>query len=163
MTRITTAVKRRLARVERRHEQFRREPARSVGYPLVRYDASVRIAGAGALHTAITEATGLHPTYVHLAGELASRRTGRRYLEDMWRLQSPLPETERPAVHVDWLLATFAPHADYFRTVIPQAAWADLCLGALSEMHFPLIWNGRSGAELASLLGLDTTFNFTCV
>lgn len=162
MTRLTTAAKRRLARVDRRHALYRSAPVRRMGFPLFYYDASVRIGGAGHLHPAIAEQTGLQPSRAHLAGDMVSKRSGRTYKEDIWILQSPLPDSASLDAHVAWLLTALSPHAHYLATVIEQAAWADLCLGCRSEVSYPLITAGPTATTLVSMLKLRLAFNFTC-
>ena len=83
-----------------------------------KYNASLRIAGVGHLHRAITERTGISPTHIALAGDRPFRSSNRPLVEDLWMLDSPLDRASRWDFHLRWLWEQVGPHAEYFRFVI---------------------------------------------
>lgn len=163
MSHLRASLKRKLRRIHKRQEIFSTKKLERHTSPFYRYDASIRIGGAGSFHAQIGAVTGLVPKIVRLAGE--PRFPNSKYLakEDLWVLDSPLDDTLPLDDHADWLLATMTPHAALFKEVIAHAAWADLCLGCLSEVPYPMIGAGKSSTELIKLFDLELMFNFSCV
>ncbi|NHZ33078.1 DUF4279 domain-containing protein [Massilia rubra] len=163
MSHVRASLKRKMSRIHKRQETFSTKKLERHTSPFFEYDAALRIGGAGKFHEQIGEVTGLEPKIARLAGQ--PRRPGSTFLakEDIWVLASPLDETLPLEDHVDWLLQALAPHAGFLKEVIAQAAWADLCLGCLSEVPYPMIRAGKSSTELIKLLDLELMFNFTCV
>ena len=125
------------------------------------YNVSLRIAGVGHLHRSIMERTGISPTHVHLAGDRAFRTSKRLLTEDLWMLDSPLKRRDHWDFHLQWLWEQVKPHADYFKSVLSCAAWADVCLGCLSSCAWPVLEAHRSGLEIVRQLPLSISFNFT--
>jgi uncharacterized protein DUF4279 len=125
------------------------------------YNASLRIAGVGHLHGAITERTGISPTHIAFAGDRPFRSSDRLLVEDLWMLDSPLDRASHWDFHLRWLWEQVGPHAEYFRFVIGQAAWADVCLGCLSSCAWPVLEAHRSGLDIVRELPVSVSFNFT--
>jgi hypothetical protein len=162
MARVSTAIKRKLTRIQKRHERVsstRRYPVRSSVY---QFDASIRIAGVGAYHEAIFLTTGLLASQSHLAGDRVSSRLSFVRQEDFWQLASPLSRDSPIDEHINWLLDAVSPHEAFFAKIVEKAAWADLCLGCLSNIPYPMIVTDRSATRLVKMLNLSLAFNFTC-
>jgi hypothetical protein len=162
MARISTATKRKLTRIQKRHERvssIRRYPVTS---PFFQFDASIRIGGAGAYHEEIFLATGLSASKSHLAGDRVSSRSSAVRKEDLWILASPLSRNSPIDEHISWLLGAVSPHEAFFAQIVEKAAWADLCLGCLSDIPYPMIVTDISATGLVKMLNLSMTFNFTC-
>ncbi len=155
-------MKRKLARVRKRQEALASEKSFRVTSPFFEFDASIRIGGAGKFHHEITEKTGICPTRSHLAGDPVSQRSTAVRKEDIWILTSPLDGARPIEEHIDWLLDAVSPHADYLSAITRDAAWADLMLGCLSDIPYPVIATGQSATELIKQLNLTVSFNFTC-
>ena len=149
------------ARSKRQLEAAVQAPARNSRF--FRFDASIRIAGIGAWHDNITQVTGIVPTDIVRKGDMRSRFSNRLgvWPEDLWRLQSPLPEYATLDLHIQWLWHTIAPHRDYFEGLISQASWADLTLGCLSESIYPFFTVNADALEITRALSLGLSFNFT--
>lgn len=162
MTRIRTSMKRKLKRIRKRHGKVSSRKFQNITSPFFWFDASIRIGGAGKYHDAILEKTGLSPTSSHLAGDRISARSSGIRKEDIWILSSPLNETEPIDQHIEWLLSTVGPHCAFLSEVIENSTWADLCLGCLSDIPYPIIATGTSATELVKRLNLALSFNFTC-
>ncbi len=163
MPRISTFALRRLPQLRRRNQKAIREPQRSRSTYPFRYDASIRISGAGAQHEPITQVTGLVPSHSHRKGDVCSRRTLRLYQNDLWMLSSPLGETASIDQHCQWLWETIRPHKAYFEKLIAGASPADICIGCLSESIFPFLEVDAASLTIMRELKLGLTFNFTCV
>jgi len=116
----------------------------------------------GRHHDAITARTGLIPSKTYLAGEKISPHSDQVRKADLWILCSPLSRALPLEDHIDWLLAAVTPHTAYLEDVIGHAEWADLCLGCLSDIPYPLIAAGKSATDLIKKLNLQVSFNFTC-
>ena len=162
MARIYTSMKRKLKRIRKRHDLVSSKKFQRVSSPIFWFDASIRIGGAGKYHDAIYANTGLSPTKSHLAGDRVSIRSSTIRKEDIWIFSSPLDENESIDQHIDWLLNAIAPHVEFLSEVVKNAAWADLCLGCLSDIPYPMISTGTSATELIKKLNLALSFNFTC-
>ena len=163
MLRISTFAQRRLPQLRRRSQTERHSPQHSRSTYPFRYDASIRITGAGHEHAKITRVSGLVPTHSHLKGEVRSRLNQRRYPDDLWMLSSPLGETATIGQHCGWLWDAIGPNREYFETVIAEASSADICLGCLSESIYPFLEVDASSLTILRELKLGLTFNFTCV
>lgn len=161
MARISTSVRRRLERGRRRQEKILGNPSYQGRPRFYSFDASLRIAGVGLHHDAISLKTGILPTRTTRKGE---RRTGGKlWSEDVWLLASPLGEDASLDEHVQWLWDTVAPHQDDFREVIFQSASADIVLGCFSESPYPYFTVKNESLRLLMNLGMGVSFNFTCV
>lgn len=164
MARISTATRRRLDRLKRRHEKIVRTPTYRGRRFLYEFDASLRLIGVGVHHEAITQKTGLTPTYTHRKGEQRSTRSVRKpWQEDMWRLQSPLGPDASLDEHLGWLCGAIEPHRDYFRELIAECSKADIILGCLSESPYPFLTVDAESLRLLREMKLGISFNFTCV
>ncbi|MCE3603469.1 DUF4279 domain-containing protein [Massilia sp. P8910] len=163
MSHVRASLKRKLSRLHKRHERVSMEKRERHTSPFFQYDAAFRLFGAGTLHDEINAVTGLVPTQLGLAGQPRHSLSKRINKHDLWVLASPLGDNLPLDDHVDWLLETLTPHADFLRRVIAQADWADLCLGCLSEVPYPMIATGKSTTELIKRFDLKLMFNFTCV
>ncbi|WP_167086081.1 DUF4279 domain-containing protein [Massilia frigida] len=163
MAHVRASLKRKLSRIHKREERVSMEKWERHTSRYFRYDAALRIFGAGKLHDEINAVTGLVPTMLRLAGQPRYPRSERLNKHDLWLLSSPLDRSLPLDDHVDWLLETLTPHADFLRGVIAQADSADLCLGCLSEVPYPMIATGKSTTELIKRFDLKLMFNFTCV
>ena len=159
---MRTSRRRKLKRISKRHAKISARKFYRVVSPLYKFDAAIRIGGAGKHHDAIGASTGLIATRTHLAGEKISRFLERTWSEDFWSLSSPLDRSLPLDDHVRWLLCSVTPHIEYLNSVIKEAAWADLCLGCLSDSPYPLITVDSSATELIKKLNLQISFNFTC-
>ena len=153
-------------RIQRAHRKRQREatvqaPVRNSRF--FRFDASIRIAGVGAWHDNISQVTGINPTRTARKGEARSRHSARLgvWTEDLWILQSPLPEDAPLDAHIQWLWRTIEPHRSYFEALIAQASWADLCLVCLSESIYPFFTVNADALEITRALPLGLSFNFT--
>ena len=161
MTRISTTTHRRLQRLRRRQRRLiRYGTARRSSLPF-RFDASLRISGAGPQHEAITLNTGISPSFTHLKGEF--RFGNKRWEEDLWVLQSPLGEGASLEEHLDWLWTTISPYKAYFKDLIAVASSASVVLGCLSESPYPFFSVGDGSMKIVRELELGCAFNFTCV
>lgn len=162
MTRISTATKRKLNRIRRRHElvsSTRRFPVTS---PFFQFDAAIRIAGVGMCHESILSTTGISPSRSYLAGDKVSARSSAVRKEDLWILTSPLSRDHPIEEHISWLLETVSPHMAFFARLVEKSTWADLCLGCLSDIPYPMIVTDKSATQLVKMLNLSLSFNFTC-
>ncbi|WP_338845695.1 DUF4279 domain-containing protein [Massilia sp. W12] len=162
MARVQTIALRRMERLRRRKEKKQTGRIYCRSSLVFRFDASLRIGGAGAHHAEISRRTGLQATKALLKGHPVRPNSKRICQEDIWILSSPLSEYAAPGEHLAWLWEAVAPHIDYFSELIPQAAWADICIGCLSESPFPLISIDPSSLELMRRLKIGVSFNFTC-
>lgn len=162
MARISTAMKRKLGRIQKRQETLASQKSYRVTSPFFLFDASIRIGGAGKFHNEITKNTGLSPIRSHLSGDRVSQRSTAVRNEDIWIFTSPLERTRPIEEHIDWLLNAVSPHVDYLSGITKNAAWADLMLGCLSDIPYPVIATGQSATELIRQLNLTVSFNFTC-
>ncbi|MEW6022789.1 MAG: DUF4279 domain-containing protein [Pseudomonadota bacterium] len=162
MTRLSTAKKRTLTRIQKRTERVLSTRSHPVRSPFFRFDASIRIGGAGKYHESIFLATGLSASRSHLVGDRVSPRSLAVRKEDLWSLASPLEGSRPIDEHINWLLDVVSPHQAFFAQVVEEAAWADLCLGCLSDIPYPLIVTDVSATKLIKMLNLTLTFNFTC-
>lgn len=149
------------ARRKREHETNEKEPLRNQRF--FRFDASIRIAGVGIWHDNITQVTGITPSCTSRKGEARSRHNSRLgvWTEDLWVLQSPLPEDAPLDTHIQWLWRAIEPHCSYFEALLEQATWADLCLGCLSESIYPFFSVNADALEITRALPLGLSFNFT--
>ena len=111
MAQISTAVRKRLKRGMRRREQILVKPSHVGKSRLYHFDASLRVAGIGEHHEAISERTGIAPTCAHRKGE--TRFAQKRWLEDIWILKSPLGASASLDQHIEWLWNAVAPHRAY--------------------------------------------------
>ena len=159
---MRTSTKRKIRRISKRHAEISSQKFQRVVSAFFEFDASIRIAGVGKYHDEILASTGLAPTRAHLAGEKVSIHSKQLRKEDIWILSSPLARTLPLDDHIDWLLDSVAPHIGYLESVIKNATWADLCLGCLSDIPYPMIAAGDSATELIKKLNLQISFNFTC-
>ncbi|MDH4447977.1 MAG: DUF4279 domain-containing protein [Acidovorax sp.] len=161
MARTSTSVRRRLERGRRRQEKILGNPSYQGRPCFYSFDASLRIAGVGLHHDAISLKTGILPTRTTRKGE---RRTGeKRWSEDVWLLASPLRGDVSLDAHVQWLWDTVAPHQDYFREVISESTSADVVLGCFSESPYPYFTVKSESLRRLMNLGVGVSFNFTCV
>jgi len=160
MTRLSTATKRKLARIRKRHERISSTRTYPVISPNFRFDASIRIGGAGSYHESIFLATGLTPSTSYLAGDKVSPRSSKVRKEDLWILASPLSGNLPIDEHIDWLLDAVSPHEAFLRQILEKAVWADLCLGCLTDSPYPMIVTDRS-TRLLKMFNLSLSFNFT--
>jgi hypothetical protein len=76
-------------------------------------------------------------------------------------LDSPLGRSEQWDQHLKWLWAQIKPHTEYVKTVLACAAWADVCLGCLSNCRWPVLEARSDGLEIVRQLPLSISFNFT--
>lgn len=159
---MRTSKKRKLQRISKRHARISTRKFYRVTSPCFEFDASIRIGGAGKFHDEILLRTGLAPTRTHLTGDKVSSFSERLRKEDIWILSSPLDRALPLDDHIGWLLEAVAPHIGYLNGVFKEAAWADLCLGCLSDSPYPMIAAGDSATELIKKLNLQISFNFTC-
>lgn len=162
MTRINTATKRKLTRIQKRHERVSSSRPYPVTSPFFQFDASIRIGGVGSYHEAIFLTTGLSASKSHLAGDRVSTRSSAVRKEDLWTLASPLSRNSPIDEHINWLLAAVSSHEAFFAQIVEKAAWADLCLGCLSDIPYPMIVTDISATKLVKMLNLSLSFNFTC-
>ena len=161
MARISTSVRRRLERGRRRQAKILGNPSYQGRPRLYSFDASLRLAGAGLHHDAISLETGILPTRTTRKGE---RQTAQRlWSEDVWLLDSPLGADASLDEHVQWLWDAVAPHQDYFQEVISQSASADIVLGCFSESTYPYFTVKNESLRRLMNLGMGISFNFTCV
>lgn len=164
MARISTATRRRLDRIARRHERIAGTPSYRGRNFLYKFDASLRLIGIGEHHEAITRNTGLTPTHVHRKGERRSTRSVYRpWQEDMWLLQSPLDPGASLDEHLGWLSGAIEPHSHYFRELVEQCSKADIILGCLSESPSPFLTVDAESLRMLRELKLGISFNFTCL
>lgn len=162
MTRISTATKRKLTRLRKRHERVSSTRLYPVTSPFFQFDAAIRIAGVGSCHESILSTTGISPSRSYLAGDKISARSSAVRKEDLWILASPLSRDRPIDEHINWLLDTVSPHATFFAQIVEKSTWADLCLGCLSDIPYPMIVTDRSATQLVNMLNLSLAFNFTC-
>jgi hypothetical protein len=145
----------------RRRAQILVKPSH-VGKPrLYHFDASLRIAGIGEHHEAISKRTGIAPAHAHRKGE--PKFAQKRWQEDIWILESPLGATASLDQHIEWLWNAVASHRDYFQQLISQSSSADVVLGCFSESPYPYLTVQPDSLRLLRELDLGISFNFTCV
>ena len=165
MPSIGTSIRKRVTRARRRREREagQRTPMRDSR--AFRFDASLRIAGVGEQHDRISIETGLTPWRVHRAGDRRSPRSPSLgvWPEDYWELRSPIGESATLEEHLAWLWSAVEPHKPYFARLITHAAWADVCLGCLSESVYPLFTVGAASLDITRERNLGLSFNFTCI
>ena len=151
------------ARRRREREDGVRTPERN--NRSLRFDASLRIAGVGDQHENISLVTGVVPWRVHKAGDRRSPRTATLgvWTEDYWEFRSPLRESATLEEHLACLWNAVEPHKAYFGGLIARAAWADVCLGCLSESVYPLFTVSAASLNITRELNLGLSFNFTCI
>jgi hypothetical protein len=106
--------------------------------------------------------TGLVATRAHRKGAPYGLR-GKTRREDLWLLESPLGERASHDEHLQWLWSQVGPHREQFERLIQQAAWADICLGCLSESAYPVLSLKPESLQIVHELKLDLSFNFTVV
>lgn len=161
MARVSTKVRRRMERGLRRRGKILADPSYRGTPRLYHFDASLRITGIGPQHDAMRLRTGIEPTHAARKGE--PRFAGKRWQEDMWRLDSPLGGVVSLDAHLQWLWQTIAPHEDYFRQLIALSSGAELVLGCFSESPYPYLTVESDSLHLLRTLNLGVAFNFTCV
>jgi hypothetical protein len=162
MAHIPTRVKRRLGRLRKRRSRERQAPSVKRSGDPFRYDAALRLAGLGDVQETITSLTGVMPTHAHRQGDLVGHRSTPR-AEDLWMLASPLGEAVSHDEHLQWLWSQIEPHADKFRELIREAAWADITLGCLSESAYPVLSVEPESLRIVRELKIGLSFNFTLV
>lgn len=163
MARIPTSIKRRLSQLRRRRQKEIQRPNQLRSTTPFRYDASLRIAGIGEFHEEIILMTGISATRSHKKGETHGFGRQRVWAEDLWILDSPLGEQASLDEHLQWLWSTVAPHKSYFSALVAKAAWADVCLGCLSESAYPILSASSASLSLVREVNVSLSFNFTCV
>jgi hypothetical protein len=77
-------------------------------------------------------------------------------------LASPLSRNSPIDEHINWLLGAVSSHEAFFAQIVEKATWADLCLGCLSDVPYPMIVTDKSATRLVKMLNLSLSFNFTC-
>ncbi len=160
--RVPTQVRRRLTRLRSRRSRQREAPTVLQSSVLFRYDACLRLGGLGAAQDDVTALTGLSPTRAHRKGDLIGFR-GKVRKEDLWLFESPLGELASHDEHLQWLWNQIEPHQEQFRKLVQQAAWADVCLGCLSESAYPVLSVQPESLKIVHELKLGLSFNFTVV
>jgi hypothetical protein len=89
------------------------------------FNASLRIHDAPDFHDKITNRLGT-PTECHKRGELASSVSGRRWPNDIWMVESPLPERRDISEHLAWAGEFARPHVRFLRSLIRRGARIDI-------------------------------------
>jgi Domain of unknown function (DUF4279) len=160
--RIPTQVRRRLTRLRNRRTRKREAPRVIRSSVPFRYDAALRLGGLGQVQEEVLILTGLHATHAHRAGDpIGTRGSSRK--EDLWLLASPLRERASLDEHLQWLWSQIKPQEQQVRALVEQAAWADVCLGCLSESAYPVLSLKPESLEIMRELRLGFAFNFTVV
>jgi hypothetical protein len=127
-----------------------------------RYDARLRLGGLGDVQETVFELTGLSASHAHRKGDPFGRRGSVRK-EDLWLLESPLGERASHDEHLQWLWNQIKPHHQQFQELLQCAAWADICLGCLSESPYPVLSVDPGSLHIVRELNLALSFNFTTV
>jgi hypothetical protein len=99
-----------------------------------RYSAAIRIHGVPQLHAEISSRLG-PPTEAHVAGDVASAKSGRTWRNDIWMLDAPLSPEADLALHVAWLAELVEKHQRYIGRLIGRHVSIDLyCTYRSAEM-----------------------------
>ena len=162
MASTPTFVRRRLKRLRRRQQRELKVPTVIRSSAPFRFDAALRIGGAGEEHQAIRDQTTLLPSYSHRKGDAIGKSRTAVKAEDIWILESPLGEAASLDHHLQWIWQTIAPHKEFFGTLLKKAKWANVCLGCLSESAYPVLQVEAASLVLLRELDLQLSFNFTC-
>jgi hypothetical protein len=157
---LHSLAQKKLARMRRRRERERSVAPSLRRRSLFEFDACLRFGGVGERHEAIEKTTGLAPTRSHRKGQLRGK-SNKVYAEDLWLLASPLGRVSLDE-HLEWLWGAVSPHTPFFKQLAAEAAWADVCLGCLSESAFPVLSVKADSLALTKELGVGLAFNFTC-
>lgn len=160
--RVPTQVRRRLTRLRNRRTREREVPTIIRSSVPFRYDACLRLGGLGDAQEGIAELTGLSASRAHRKGDPIGRR-GTARKEDLWLFESPLGERASHDEHLQWLWNQIKPHHKQFQELVQRAAWADVCLGCLSESAYPVLAVRPESLQILRELNLALSFNFTLV
>jgi Domain of unknown function (DUF4279) len=163
MTKKTTALLRKISRLNRRLDKKSKNRVVASRGNLYEFDASFCITGIGLNPNSITLNTSLSPTHTHIEGEFRSKFTKRTYKEDMWSLRSPLEGSSSLDEHIAWLWIQLKPHKQYLTEVISKSTSAYIILGCLTESPYPILDINIESTKILRELNLSLAFNFTCV
>ncbi|HYG61076.1 MAG TPA: DUF4279 domain-containing protein [Thermoanaerobaculia bacterium] len=100
------------------------------------FSASLRVLDAPERHEEIERMTGLRPSHVHLRGDLANEKSGRRWTRDVWGLKSPLSKETSMTEHLFWLWEQVKPHQAYFESLIAAGVRVDVFCGYRSNCGY---------------------------
>ena len=87
--------------------------------------ASLRIHDAPQLHEEITARLGT-PSECHKKGDMRSPASKRPWPNDVWMMDSPLPERRDIGEHLAWVADFARPHTTYLRRLIRRGARIDI-------------------------------------
>ena len=87
--------------------------------------ASLRIHDAPKLHDEITARLGT-PSECHQKGDVRSPASKRPWPNDIWMMDSPLPERREIDKHLAWVAEFARPHSAYLRRLIRRGARIDI-------------------------------------
>lgn len=121
--------------------------------------ASLRVMDAPERHSEIEEVTGLKPSHVHVKGEIAHKKSGRRWKSDIWLLKSPLGETVELSDHLNWLWQQVQPHQKYFQSLIKSDVKVDIFCGYRSNCDHCGFGIDPDAFNIAQKLGVRLEFS----
>ena len=101
--------------------------------PYFNFSASFRIKNAKDMHDLITRKTGIIPTHCHCVGDIANSKTGRKWLNDIWSLESQCNDTENLSKHISNLWETIEPHKEFFKGLVEKGVDIDVFCGYSSD------------------------------
>ena len=104
--------------------------------PYFRHSACLRILDVGHLHDEISKKTGLTPTHLHRKGEYYGKKRPKKWKNDVWILDSPLPVSRGLTAHLVWLHKKLSPHKAYLRRLQRQGVKMDIYCGYRSNCDF---------------------------
>ncbi|RYD71602.1 MAG: DUF4279 domain-containing protein [Verrucomicrobiaceae bacterium] len=97
--------------------------------------ASLRIMDAPQCHEEVNSVLG-SPSHCHVAGELASEESGRRWKNSIWIRESSVPEERELHEHLAWIVDFASPHEAFLRRLADEGARIDVYMSyACSDDH----------------------------
>ena len=101
--------------------------------PYFAFSATLRIKNAPHIHKEFERKTGLCPSHVHSKGDIANAKSGRVWKNDIWMLDSPLPEEDELTKHILWLKDMLEPHMKYILELKKRGVDIDIFCGYRSD------------------------------
>jgi hypothetical protein len=92
------------------------------------FSAAFRVRGAGPRHMELSERLSLKPTSTVLRGE-PTGALGRPAKDDMWILESPLPEDCPLHEHLRWLEGRLASCTGFVQQLMSEGVYVDIFVG----------------------------------
>jgi len=103
--------------------------------PHFHFSACLRVMDAPELHDAIESRTGLKATESHKKGDLANRKTGRRWKNDIWTIESRSRQNSNLSSLLRSLWHRIEPHHRYFAELAKKGTKIDVFCGYSSDYN----------------------------